>query len=464
MTASILGPMGRGTARVWAGLLTAAVAVVDVGPPWLRFGIGRSVRNRLLNRPLPSLRAEAPADGPRPEGDSSSGRPVVLVTRSLGTGGVEAIVATLARHLPAHGVAVTVLAETLGSTADALRADGVRVVEARDETTALDVLATLPDDTVVELHNAPDHLVAACRERGLELVSVIHTTDINLGPEQWAKEAATAELCRVSIAVSDTVRAFYLHHLPRVPSSPVVVIHNGSDHGRNRLDPAVVRASLGEAVGTDLRGAVVLSCLARYDLQKNLPGLVASFLLAAERRPDLHLVVAGPAEDWIEHALAKALCRSHPAGDRVHLMGTCSAPAILAASDAFILDSFFEGWPVAATEAVLSGLPLLISEVGGAAELVGSNGERGRIYDNPGGAPEAISLSEIQRARRRPERQRNRVQLARAVLEICAEIDVWRARRAELATAAGTWLNASRMAGEHARVLLAVGSSKDTVR
>lgn len=454
------GVLGRSAARVWAGCLTAAVAVVDAGPDILRFGHGRTIRNRILARSLPAVVAP-PALSPPPATVALAGAPrltVVLVTRSLGTGGVEAIVATLARELPGHSVRAEVLCEHLGTTADALRRDGVRVVEARDQAAAAEYLQGIPVDAVAELHNAPDHLIEACRQRGLTLVPVIHTTDINLGPDRWEQEAELAEAVPVSIAVSQTVRDFYLQHLPRSDLPPVVVVHNGAQLSGASSETAAARRSLADSVGLNLSQATIFCCLARYDLQKNLPGLVASFLRACEQEPELHLVVAGPAEDWLEHALANAIRRSHPAGGRIHLMGISSARTLLEAADAFILDSFFEGWPVSATEAVLAGLPVILPEVGGAIELAGPDGCRGWIFPNPAGAPERITLDEIRRARRRPLDQRNRAGLAGAVLRAHADIDIWRSRRAELAVAAREWLGASSMARAHADLLLRVAS------
>lgn len=440
-------------ARFEAAVLGLVSALVDIGPDSVRFGPGRAIRTRLFARRLAGLPAGRLEIVLRPTGATGSGQSgqVVLLTRTLGTGGVERVVATLARELPRCGMGVTVVCERGGDTADSLRRDGVFVVQAADIEAASSLIEQLPVGTVAQLHNAPDHLIAACARRGMPLVEVLHTTDVNRDDRGWARETELARDVTATIAVSRTVRDFHLHHLGQQVSPRVCVIPNGVDPSFASTPGTAARRRLAELLGRRLDGAVVLACLARYDMQKNIPGLVATFLAAAELRDDLHLVVAGPVEDWIEVRLADAVRRSHPAGDRVHLLGTSSTHDLLAASDAFVLDSFFEGWPVAATEAAMAGLPLVLSDVGGAHELV--DGLRGSVVANPAGAPDRLDLAMIKRARRRFRRQANRGPLAQAMLDVAEDIDMWRARRPELAASARETLGSSTMAQAHACVL-----------
>src|SRR5207249_190685 len=55
-------------------------------------------------------------------------------------------------------------------------------------------------------------------------------------------------------------------------------------------------------------------------------------------------------------------------------------------ADVFLLSSLVEGWSLAKTEAMLFGLPLILTDVGGAAEVI-SNGDVGALippaFDDP---------------------------------------------------------------------------------
>lgn len=439
--------------------LSALSILIDVLPSAAQYGIGRTIRNRLLALPMRRLIDQSSSLDSGGTTTDASTRPdaktlAVLVTGSLDTGGVEAIVATLASELPAHSVGTEVLAAAGGATADHLRTRGVSVVECDLPSTAAACVATLPRNAVLQLHNAPDHLVDICLNSGRPVVQVLHNTDINLPPERWRRESEVSGRCVTTVAVSETVLRFHEHHLPVKTATPSFVIPNGVDSSPyTDQDRRASRSALASFLNVSLDDATVFVCLARYELQKNIPGLVAGFLKAAERMPGIHLVVAGPTADWLEYRMADAQRRQVPAGARVHLLGTSSPRLLLAAADAFLLDSFFEGWPVAATEAIMAGIPVVSSDVGGAVELIGPLGDRGYLVPNPAGSPITMSRGLIRRARRRLRHQGNQAALEAAILRTHAEVAEWRGRRHELAADARRWLGSNAMAEAHARVL-----------
>ena len=71
------------------------------------------------------------------------------------------------------------------------------------------------------------------------------------------------------------------------------------------------------------------------------------------------------------------------------LLGSSDARTLLAAADGFVLDSFFEGWPVAATEAASMGLSLVLSDFGGARELIARDPSHSVLIPNPCGLADA---------------------------------------------------------------------------
>lgn len=453
--------MARFRVRIYAVM----TALVDAGPNSVRFGRWRELRRRLMSQPLPTLGSAATgaAGAPLPvQAESSlieSVEPVrataLLVTGSLGTGGIETVIGMLARDLPQHGVGARVMCADGGQTAAALRAESIRVDEARDTQTASGFLVDLPPGTVAQLHNAPEHLIEACRLAHVPIMPVLHTTDINLSSAQWERGGRLTNEAVVSVAVSETVRGYHLRHMPQRAKSPIVVIPNGVDsHPISAGETSHARAALARAIRTPLADdEVVFLCLARYDLQKNVPALVSAFMAAASKRTDMHLVIAGPVSDWLEYRYADALRASHPAGSRVHLLGASDPRRLLAAADVFVLNSFFEGWAVAASEAVMAGLPVVVSETGGATELVGSDGARGYLVGNPAGSAETMSRKQIQHARRRTESQTNRDGLIEAMLDAHDRIISWRTERRELAAQAATWLSRQEMIAAHANAI-----------
>lgn len=429
----------RSRARVAYTAYSAVTVASDLLPARWRYGHVRTVTRLALSRPelrsVPRATVDQVAgDQPRTPAPTTDQPPVacVLATGGLDVGGVESVVAQLAQALSTQGVAATVVCSAGGRTADALRRAGVTVTEVADRHQARAVLrASAPQ--VVELHNAPAYLVDAIRTEGVSVIPVVHNTEIHRSTSEWAAVARLSQDAEVTIAVSDTVRRHHLAHLTAPPRGPVLVIPNGAHLASPEALPsrAEARQRLGAALGQDLGGAFVMLCLARYDAQKNIPGLVAAFLDAAAGRAELHLVVAGGPADWLEYRRADALRRASAGGTRVHLLGSSDAAALLAGADAFILDSFFEGWPVAATEAAAVGLPLIMAAVGGAAELIGAHGERGVLVPNAAGSPEGVDDRAVRAARRRVGRQANRESLRDAIRTVHDHPDRWRPRLAD---------------------------------
>lgn len=418
--------MTRLPARLTAGALAALVSVVDLLPAGWRYGYVNPVARRLLGGAQPAgLRTEAgagteqqtaPTGGP----GHPAGLQVALVTGRLDVGGVEAVVAMLAERLPAEGAAVNVLCSALGRTAAQLRDRGVavHVVDSRQQ--AARTLQTLAPE-VVQLHNAPPFLVEAAQNCGLPLVPVVHNTEVHHTADDWRRAADLLDHAPEAIAVSSAVADYFRAHLPRTPATRWTVVPNAAPvrSVRTTAGRDQARAQLGALLGADLRTDTVVVCLARYDAQKNLSGTVASFHTVA-RRPggrQLRLVVAGQVTDWLEYRRADAVRRAGDMHDRVHLLGNSDPALLLAAADAVLLNSFFEGWPVTGTEAVAAGLPLLIADVGGAAELVTTG--PGVVVPNAAGRTADLGPRQLARARR-ARLQTNAPAVRDALLQVVA--------------------------------------------
>ena len=86
---------------------------------------------------------------------------------------------------------------------------------------------------------------------------------------------------------------------------------------------------------------------------------------------------------------------------------------------------------MAATEALLSGTPLIHSECGSAWELVGRAGERGIVIPNPGADPLDLQWEIVARTMGQ-KRQRNTGALTQALTEIAENHPAWTAKRAAI--------------------------------
>lgn len=188
-------------------------------------------------------------------------------------------------------------------------------------------------------------------------------------------------LCRYRaglIAVSEEVKRDVVKVL-RVPEEFCRVIYNGVSV-ENFENVKRDRRVFGEAgIGEN---DVVVVMVSRLVEQKNPDIALKAFSEIVKKRPDAHLVFAGGGN--MKNQL-KALVEEKGLGGNIHFLGTRPDIAeILAASDIFTLPSSKEGFSNAILEAMASGLPVVVSDVGGNGEAV-VDGESGFILP-PGDA------------------------------------------------------------------------------
>ena len=205
----------------------------------------------------------------------------------------------------------------------------------------------------------------------------------------------------------------------------------------------------------------------RWTLQKNQLGLIDAFRDVLRAAPRALLLLVGTAADRAYVAKLRAEHADLLARGRVRLVPFETwVDHALSAADVFVANSYFEGWSVAASEALWAGLPLVLSECGGSRELVGAAGERGRLVPNAVGDPLELSLRLLEN----PDPagiERNREALVRAMLETLRLGGGTDGRsggpdpesvRAEARTFAREQLTAAKMARRHAEVLRRVAA------
>ena len=114
----------------------------------------------------------------------------------------------------------------------------------------------------------------------------------------------------------------------------------------------------------------------RLAAAKGMPILLKSMAALKLSRPEIHLTVVGDGEDRAE---LEKRTQTLGLGDHVDFVGYQTPDAVreyLQASDIFVMSSFAEGVPVVLMEAMMSGLPVVATQIAGVSELVedGVNG------------------------------------------------------------------------------------------
>lgn len=342
---------------------------------------------------------------------------VVELIPSLSVGGAERVAALLAGRLRQRGQEVRLisLGPATGSfIEERLRREGVelrfldkgpglspRVLPAL----ARELRAFRPDLAHTHLH-ALKYLLAAWAPRPPR--RVLHTLHNLAEHEAVAHDRAVTRLALRAgvrlVAIGEAVQA----SVRRLYGQPAAfVIQNGIPVADFAVDEARRRAARAAVGARDEELNLLFA--GRFNEQKDPLSLIEALARPALRDRPWRLRMAGDGE---LRPAVEAAVRARGLQGRVELLGVRGdLPALMAASDALVLPSRYEGNPLVVLEALAAGLAVVATEVGCLPELVPT--ACGRLV--PPGRPDALAqaLADLD-----PQRAR---QLGRAGADRAAE-------------------------------------------
>jgi glycosyltransferase involved in cell wall biosynthesis len=308
--------------------------------------------------------------------------------------GAERCVYELATRLDKDRFDVEVLALRGGAVADWLAEAGVKVhvlgVRGKWDVVKLSALRNILREGKFDLlHTHLFHADLAGRIGAAwagvpHLVNTVHIAEARFRPWQYCLARVFAKRCRRIICVSEAVRD---HHSRRsgLPASRYTVIHNGIDASAYSHDPQARQRLRNEwGVGAD---EAVCVFLGRLDRQKGVDVLLAAFSHLGARGAARRLIIAGdgPQRSLVENYI------SHGEGGRMakYLGFVRDVRSVLSAGDVFVMPSRWEGFGLAAAEAMAAGLPVVATRVAGLGEVV-LDGETGVLVEKN----DAVELAE----------------------------------------------------------------------
>jgi glycosyltransferase involved in cell wall biosynthesis len=298
-------------------------------------------------------------------------RLMFVITRGDDLGGAQSYVRDLARRFAADGDEVVVVTGAMGAMTDALAAAGVAVMHApgllreihpvHDPRSVAALVRQIrsyrPD--LISTHSSKAGIVGrlAARIAGVPCLFTVHGWAFNPSePEpkrtayRWLELGMAPFAARI-VCVSDHSRA--LGVAAGIAPGRLETIHNGIAD--------VVPAH--RAVPSS-EGPLRVVSVARFAPPKDHRTL----LLAVKQVPGVHLDLAG---DGPAEAEARSLAGELEIADRVRFLGRrTDVTDLLARAQAFALCSRSEGFPISTLEAMRAGLPVVVSNVGGAPEAV----------------------------------------------------------------------------------------------
>jgi GT2 family glycosyltransferase/glycosyltransferase involved in cell wall biosynthesis len=413
-----------------------------------------------LERPdfgISPIPVQAPASWTLPGDPSASGVKCALVVNTLDRGGLEELVANLALDLPNHGVDTVVLCTGEGGmVAERLKAQGVRVRVAAGQPMKMWEFLEQETPAVINSHQASLGFLKIAHEFRIPVIETIHNAYVWLSKAGWQEERQRSLYFTQAIAVSESVRQYYLGRNDSLATGSITVVPNGiAVQNITVIDRREAREKLG--IPPD---ACVFLNLASYDGRKNQLGLLAAFEQVAPRYPFTRLICAGNIADPRYYEAVSQYHQGSGARDQVELHTfRQDTQVMLSAANCLVLDSFFEGWSLAASEAIVAGLPLIHSACGSAYELVGATGERGIVVPNPGGDLLKLDWDRMSGWMYQPV-QPNTEALVRALQTMIESRQTWTAWREEIRNFGLRELASERMLAAYAQLLSRAGRER----
>ena len=303
---------------------------------------------------------------------------VLMVITSLGMGGAEKVVTTLADQLVELGHEVKI-AYLTGEALVVPKNKCISLVSLEIKsfgslTSGYLKLRKLIDEFKPDVvHSHLVHANILCRTLRLsktmpKLISSAHNTD----EEGWTRFLAyrlTDKLADISTNVSDeAVEAFI--EKKAVRSGRMLTLHNGISttefvfSSQARSD---IRRELGVTDGQQLILAV-----GRLNEQKDYPNLLSAISEISDRYKNIKLVIVG---DGPQLNKLKEKVRSLGLNDKVKFLGLrLDIPSLMSAADIFTLSSASEGFGLVVAEAMACSRVVVATDCGGVKEVVGDAG------------------------------------------------------------------------------------------
>lgn len=233
-------------------------------------------------------------------------------------------------------------------------------LHARQPFDLLDAQFFYPDGPAVAKIAAELRVPFSIKARGADIHHWGHLSYANRMMRDAASRAAG--LLSVCEALADDMEAIGL------PRDKITVHYTGLDRDRFRpLQSPNLRPRLAEELGVPLRHDEKVLVTVGALIPRKGQDLV---IRALPHLPGTRLLLVGKGDD---EGKLRALAEEIGVGDRVHFLGLLDhdlLPLVLSAADAMVLPSASEGLANAWVEALACGTPLVITDAGGAREVV----------------------------------------------------------------------------------------------
>jgi glycosyltransferase involved in cell wall biosynthesis len=201
------------------------------------------------------------------------------------------------------------------------------------------------------------------------IIGTYHDVPANYTRSSWLRaiETATRSLDTRAVGVSEGMTQKFREDW--FPPDDIVSVQNGIDVEQFSSTVAAVET---DHLLSDLGDDLVYLNIGRYAPKKAQKDLIDAMERVVAERPNSHLFIVGTGE--LDEELSEKI-RQQGLEDAVDLTGRVDdVYEYYAAADVFVFPSLYEGLPLAVTEAMAAGLPVIASDIPGHRGIVDDAG------------------------------------------------------------------------------------------
>ena len=294
---------------------------------------------------------------------------------SLNRGGAETMELDLCRNASANGLDLTFVATGGGDLEQEFRNSGVDFIRLNrrlpvDLSLASELRKMIKERNigVVHSHQPVEALHLYLATRGADVKRVLTLHGVYAGTKNDLALKFVLPRMHARVVLGKDLPAWLAQEQGLDTNLSFVVINNGVDSARLQSKGITLRTEFGLAADATLLGMIANYYADRRKDQltvcKALPQLFAHDAAAQ------FVFVGGNAGAPHLFDECVSFCRQQNISDRVHFLGQrADIPDVLNSLDLFVLSSRWEGSPIAVMEAMMMGIPTVLSDIGPLKEV-----------------------------------------------------------------------------------------------
>ena len=294
---------------------------------------------------------------------------IALEINSLDKGGLEEVVINLASQFDKNKFDITIsCAERGGLLANKASKQGLNVKLFNGKTDLYEKFLRQSNINLLNSHYS-DFGLGVCQKLGIPVVATIHNAYVWFDHAQRKAFRKKDKLINHYIAVSSSVKD-YLSEVMGIAREKITVVPNGVDTVIlkliSQIPPKVTRTKLGLS-----ENDFVFLNPASIDGRKNHHAMISALSRLSKAHPEAKILCAGNVMDPAYFDGLKKRVAELGLEKNILFPGFIKEKADLyRLADAFLMPSLVEGWSIAKTEALYFGLPLILTDVGGARDVL----------------------------------------------------------------------------------------------